>query len=92
MEQECKLFFRLMNVDGLTDGKLDIIKETFINKEKEYNIICMTETHHRYEKQKDRGEIDRYRNAKTETQTQEKRYTSRETERPELRDRDRGRE
>ena len=26
MEQECKLFFRLLNVDGLNDRKLTIIK------------------------------------------------------------------
>ena len=53
MEQECKLFFRLLNVDGLNDRKLTIIKEAFLNKEKEYNVICMTETHHRYDKQKE---------------------------------------
>ena len=50
-EQESKLFFRLLNVDGLNKKKLDIIKEEFLNKEKEYNVVCLTETHHRYEKQ-----------------------------------------
>ena len=47
---ECKMYLRLLNVDGLSDKKATIIKEMFMNEEKEYNIVCMTETHHRYER------------------------------------------
>ena len=47
---ECKMYLRLLNVGGLSDKKATIIKEMFMNEEKEYNIICMTETHHRYER------------------------------------------
>ena len=49
-KQECKMYLRLLNVDGLSDKKATIIKEMFMNEEKEYNIICMTETHHIYER------------------------------------------
>ena len=39
---ECKMYLRLLNVGGLSDKKATIIKEMFMNEEKEYNIICMT--------------------------------------------------
>ena len=49
-EQECKLFFRIMNVGGLNEKKLTLIKNAFLGEEKVHNIICMTETQNRYEK------------------------------------------
>ena len=49
-EQECRLFFRIMNVGGLNKKKLTIIKNAFLGEKKVHNIICMTETQNRYEK------------------------------------------
>ena len=39
------MFFRMINVDGLTSGKMDEINEEFFKKNPYYNIVCITETH-----------------------------------------------
>ena len=39
-----------MNVGGLNEKKLTLIKNAFLGEEKVHNIICMTETQNRYEK------------------------------------------
>ena len=49
-DQECRLFFRILNVGGLNKTKLTLIKNAFFGEERVHNIVCMTETHHRYEK------------------------------------------
>ena len=41
---------RLINVQGFTDIKYLELKENFLGKGKEYNIICLTETHQKVEK------------------------------------------
>ena len=41
---------RLINVNGLTVQKQVEMNEMFFGEENDFNILCITETHHRWEK------------------------------------------
>ena len=43
---------RLLNVQGFSDTKYIELKDRFLGGDKEYNIICLTETHQKTEKVK----------------------------------------
>ena len=45
------MMIRLLNVRGLTEDKyLELCRLFFNEKGGEYNLVCLTETHHRVEK------------------------------------------
>ena len=44
------IYVRLINVNGLTVGKLQELEEKFLEEGGDYNIVCLTETHEKWER------------------------------------------